>query len=112
MLTVVTDETDDADRTRGLIDPEALGTWMDDQGLPGEGETIESRFISGGASNEIFEIRLGDHRWALRRPPRIVPDGRNETMLREYRIIEALTDTDVEETIARWGEALAVVASG
>ena len=58
--------------------------------LPGDGEPIESRFISGGASNEIFEIRRGDHRWALRRPPRIVPEGRNETMLREYRIIEAL----------------------
>jgi aminoglycoside phosphotransferase (APT) family kinase protein len=32
---------------------------------------------------------------ALRRPPRIVPEGRNETMLREYRLLAALGDTDV-----------------
>lgn len=89
-------------RTAGLIDPVRLGAWMDDHGLPGAGEEIESRFISGGASNEIFEITRGGNRWALRRPPRVVPKGRNETMLREYRIIEALTDTEVPHCRA-WG---------
>ncbi|MEZ5166472.1 MAG: hypothetical protein R2695_08245 [Acidimicrobiales bacterium] len=64
-----TDEADDEARTEGLIDPIALGAWMDGRGLPAPGEPITSRFISGGASNEIFEIRRGDHRWALRRPP-------------------------------------------
>ena len=52
-------------------------------------------FITGGASNELFEIRRGGHRVALRRPPRVVPAGRNETMLREYRLLAALADTDV-----------------
>lgn len=85
----------DGDRTAGLVDPERLGRWMDDQGLPGAGEPVEARFISGGASNEIFEIVRADARFALRRPPRKVPDGRNETMLREYRIIAALADSDV-----------------
>ena len=93
---------DEEARTKGLIDPDALGTWMDGEGFPGEGEPISSRFISGGASNEIFEIKRGDNRWALRRPPRVVPKGRNETMLREYRIIEALTDTPVPHCKA-WG---------
>ncbi|GJM37294.1 MAG: acyl-CoA dehydrogenase [Acidimicrobiales bacterium] len=97
-----TDSGDDEERTKGLIDPERLGAWMDEQGLPGVGETISSRFISGGASNEIFEVSRGDHRWALRRPPREVPKGRNETMLREYRIIDALTDTEVPHCRA-WG---------
>lgn len=64
------DEGAEAERTKGLIDPVALGHWMDDQGLPGRGELVTSRFISGGASNEIFEISRGEHRWALRRPPR------------------------------------------
>ncbi len=32
---------------------------------------------------------------ALRKPPRRVPRGRNETMLREYRVLEALRDSDV-----------------
>ncbi|MEM7212162.1 MAG: phosphotransferase family protein [Pseudomonadota bacterium] len=86
---------DDDTRTEGLIHPERLGRWMDEEGLPGADEPIAARFVSGGASNEIFEIRRGEHRWALRRPPRIVPEGRNETMMREYRIIEALTDSPV-----------------
>ena len=85
----------DAARTAGLVDPERLGAWMDGQGLPGGGEPIASRFVSGGASNEIFEVSRGGHRWALRRPPRRVPPGRNETMMREYRILAALDGTDV-----------------
>ncbi|MGH9029437.1 MAG: phosphotransferase family protein [Acidimicrobiales bacterium] len=68
---------------------------MDERDLPGAGEPLEATFITGGASNELFEIRRGDARMALRRPPRIVPEGRNETMLREYRLLAALAGTDV-----------------
>ncbi len=82
-------------RTAGLVDEERLGRWMDTQDLPGEGEPVTSSFISGGASNEIFEIARGDFHAVLRRPPRIVPKGRNETMLREYRVLHALNGTDV-----------------
>jgi aminoglycoside phosphotransferase (APT) family kinase protein len=92
--------TDDATRTEGLIDPARLGRWMDEQDLPGAGAEISSRFVSGGASNEIFEIARDGHRWALRRPPRVVPEGRNDTMLREFRIISALAHTDVPHTRA------------
>jgi len=97
------DEGAEAERTKGLIDPVSLGRWMDDQGLAGRGEPVTSRFISGGASNEIFEICRGEHRWALRRPPRDVPEGRNEIMMREYRIISALADTDVPHARAAGG---------
>jgi aminoglycoside phosphotransferase (APT) family kinase protein len=85
----------DEERTQGLIDADRLGRWMDAQGLPGAGETVEMRYISGGASNEIFEVRRGSHQTVLRRPPRVVPTGRNETMLREYRVLAALNGTDV-----------------
>ncbi len=68
---------------------------MDAQGLPGRGEPVACRFVTGGASNELFEIRRGDLRLALRRPPAKVPEGRNESMLREYRVLRALADTDV-----------------
>ena len=88
-------------RTVGLVDPLRLGQWLDEEGLPGAGEPVETTFVSGGASNEIFEIRRGEHQWALRRPPRVVPEGRNETMLREYRILTALADTDVPHPTAR-----------
>jgi len=86
---------DDDARTEGLIDRDALGRWMDERGLPGKGEPVETKYLSGGSSNEIFEIRRGEHGLALRRPPRVVPEGRNETMLREYRVLEALNGTDV-----------------
>ena len=83
------------ERTRDLIDAGKLARWMDEQGLPGAGTPLEIGFVSGVASNEIFELRRGDARMALRRPPRRVPRGRNETMLREYRVLRALRDTDV-----------------
>jgi len=86
---------DDDARVDGLIDVSKLSTWMDERELPGSGVPMETRFLSGGASNEIFEIRRGDARMALRRPPRRVPKGRNETMQREYRVLAALANSDV-----------------
>ena len=91
-------EAIESERTAGLVDTSRLAHWMDERGLPGSGEPLEVRFISGGASNEIFELRRGEHRLALRRPPRKVPRGRNETMLREYRVLRALRDSDVPHT--------------
>jgi aminoglycoside phosphotransferase (APT) family kinase protein len=82
------------DRIAGLVDPVRLGQWLNDQGHPGDGEPFV-RHLSGGASNEIFEIIHGGRRMALRRPPRNVPKGRNDTMLREFRILNALNGTDV-----------------
>lgn len=82
-------------RVAGLVDEVQLARWMDARKLPGAGEKIETRFVTGGASNEIFEIRRGEARMALRRPPRLVPKGRNETMLREARVLAALADSDV-----------------
>src|SRR5262245_16168246 len=82
-------------RVAGLVDVERLARWMDAHGLPGEGEKASARFVSGGASNEIFEIQRGSARMALRRPPRVVPKGRNETMLREARVLAALAGSDV-----------------
>ncbi len=89
------EDMSDEERTRDLIDPEVLGRWMDGQGLPGAGEPVELSYISGGASNEIFEVRRGELRMVLRRPPRVVPEGRNDTMMREYRVLHALNGTDV-----------------
>ncbi len=78
-----------------IADPARLAAWLDAQGLPGTGLPLETRFVSGGASNQIFELRRGAWRAALRRPPPELPEGRNETMLREHRVLAALADTDV-----------------
>ena len=85
----------EAERTEGLIDPERLARWLDGAGLPGDGDVPEIIPIGGGASNEIFELRRGGARMVLRRPPRNVPKGRNDTMMREYRVLAALRDTPV-----------------
>ncbi|HET6965891.1 MAG TPA: phosphotransferase family protein [Acidimicrobiales bacterium] len=78
----------------------ALAAWLDTQDLPGAGEPLEVGFISGGSQNEIFEIRRGELHAALRKPPTTAPAPRDEGILREWRIIEALDGTDVPHTAA------------
>lgn len=84
-----------------MIDDARLAQWMDANGLPGVGEPLELRFLSGGTQNEIYEVRRGDFHGALRMPPVGAPDARDAGILREWRIIEALDGTDVPHTPAR-----------
>jgi aminoglycoside phosphotransferase (APT) family kinase protein len=81
------------------VDEAALVTWMDAEGLA-TGAPIEQHYISGGSQNEIFEIRRGDIHAALRKPPSNAPTPRDDGILREWRIIEALDGTDVPHTAA------------
>src|SRR5262249_31025670 len=82
------------------IDFDRLATWMDDIGLPGKGDRLEHRFITGGSQNEIYDIRRGDLHSVLRIPPPGAPPDRDKGILREWRIIEALDGTDVPHTPA------------
>jgi aminoglycoside phosphotransferase (APT) family kinase protein len=81
-----------------VVDTERLGAWMDGVGLPGTGEPIEQRYISGGSQNEIYELRRGELHCAMRIPPTTAPASRDEGIVREWRIIEALDGTDVPHT--------------
>jgi aminoglycoside phosphotransferase (APT) family kinase protein len=83
-----------------VIDFQRLADWMDGLGLPGKGAPLEHHFLSGGTQNEIYEIRRGAERTVLRIPPTGAPAGRDEGILREWRIIEALDGTDVPHTPA------------
>ena len=83
-----------------MIDLDRLARWMDDEALPGKGEPVEYRFIAGGSQNEIYEIRRGELHGALRIPPPPAPESRDDGILREWRIIEALDGTDVPHTPA------------
>ena len=85
-----------------MIDADRLASWMDGAGLA-KGGPVELRFISGGTQNEIYEIRRGDLHCAMRIPPPEAPAPRDEGIVREWRIIEALGGTDVPHT-----EAIAV----
>ncbi|HUE60622.1 MAG TPA: phosphotransferase family protein, partial [Acidimicrobiales bacterium] len=82
------------------LDVSRLGPWMDESGLPGKGEPIEQHFVAGGSQNEIYEIRRGDLHGALRIPPPTAPETRDDGILREWRIIDALGGTDVPHTPA------------
>jgi aminoglycoside phosphotransferase (APT) family kinase protein len=82
------------------IDTTALQGWLDTTDLPGKGAPLECSFVSGGSQNEIYEIRRGDLHGALRMPPRDAPGARDDGILREWRIIEALDGTDVPHTAA------------
>jgi aminoglycoside phosphotransferase (APT) family kinase protein len=79
-----------------------LTAWLDAQGL-GAGAPLEHRYIAGGSQNEIYELRRGDLRCAMRIPPPSAPADRDQGILREWRIIEALGGTDVPHS-----EAIAV----
>ncbi len=83
-----------------MIDIDRLEKWMDDVGLPGQGEPIEQRYLSGGSQNEIYEIRRGPLHGAVRIPPPTAPESRDAGILREWRIIEALDSTEVPHTPA------------
>jgi aminoglycoside phosphotransferase (APT) family kinase protein len=83
-----------------IADTERLSAWMDEAGLPGKGEAIESRYISGGSQNEIYELHRGALHCAMRIPPTTAPASRDEGIVREWRIIEALDGTDVPHTSA------------
>jgi aminoglycoside phosphotransferase (APT) family kinase protein len=83
-----------------VIDIGRLETWMDEVGLPGKGEPIEPRYLTGGSQNEIYEIRRGELHGAVRIPPPTAPDSRDAGILREWRIIEALDGTEVPHTAA------------
>jgi aminoglycoside phosphotransferase (APT) family kinase protein len=85
-----------------ITNVDALVAWMDAQGL-GSGAPLEWRFISGGSQNEIYELRRGDLHCAMRIPPLKAPPDRDNGIVREWRIIEALNGTDVPHT-----EAIAV----
>ena len=83
-----------------MIDVDRLGAWLDDEGLPGKGEPLETAFVSGGTQNEIYEVKRGELHAALRIPPPEAPAPRDEGILREWRIIDALRGTDVPHTPA------------
>jgi aminoglycoside phosphotransferase (APT) family kinase protein len=83
-----------------VIDFDRLATWMDDQGLPGKGDPLETRYVSGGSQNEIYELTRDGIHCVIRIPPATAPADRDKGIIREWRIIEALDGTEVPHTEA------------
>jgi aminoglycoside phosphotransferase (APT) family kinase protein len=83
-----------------VIDFDRLATWMDDRDLPGKGQPIEHSLLSGGTQNVIYDVRRGEARAVLRMPPPEAPADRDQGIMREWRIVQALDGTDVPHTPA------------
>lgn len=77
-----------------LIDEEALCRWLDVRGL-GTGAPLSFEPLSNGRSNVMFSISRGAHRWVLRRPRNVAVERADDLMRREFRLLTALSGTDV-----------------
>ncbi len=77
-----------------LVDADALGRWLDGQGLE-SGRPIVVEPLTGGRSNAMFVVERGASRWVLRRPARVAVERADAGMRREYRILSALAGTPV-----------------
>jgi aminoglycoside phosphotransferase (APT) family kinase protein len=81
----------ESEDTRGIVDPERLGRFLD-EALGGNETTTVEKHIAG-FSNETFFVYRGGQAYVLRRPPRgpILPTAHD--VAREYRFLHALHGT-------------------
>lgn len=77
-----------------MVDLEALGRWMDDQGLPG-GTITGARALAGGTQNLLMRFTRGGRDYVLRRGPRHLRRASNDVMRREARVLQALAGSGV-----------------
>ena len=77
------------------LDLAALTTWLDARHPGLRTGDLSGEVIAGGKSNLTYRVSDGASTWALRRPPlaHVLPTAHD--MVREYRVISALRDTDV-----------------
>src|SRR5580704_781346 len=68
---------------------------MAGQDLPGSGPVTGAVKLKGGSQNNIFLLRRGPELMVLRRPPLHLRPNSDETMVREARVLAALSGTDV-----------------
>jgi aminoglycoside phosphotransferase (APT) family kinase protein len=96
------DPIDPDARDAELIDIDRLDEWIGDR-LEGQGEamTAERLGAATGIANALFLLRRGEHRWVLRRPPRVKNDPSASNVVREWRILRALEGTPVPHPTPR-----------
>jgi aminoglycoside phosphotransferase (APT) family kinase protein len=78
----------------GLIDWPKLSAWLEAH-APGSGPVTSARKLAGGVQNNVFLITRGADSFVLRRPSKHVRPGSNETMLKEARVLAALSGSAV-----------------
>jgi len=76
------------------VDLDALRNWMDERGLE-SGSLEEVQLLAGGTQNILLRFKRGGRDFVLRRPPEHLRKNSNKTMLREARVLEAISGSDV-----------------
>jgi aminoglycoside phosphotransferase (APT) family kinase protein len=77
------------------LDADDLGRWLDANNAPGDGERPVLDRLTGGSQNTLYLIRRGDERMVLRMPGSNADQARLDGLLREIRLVRALSGTDV-----------------
>jgi len=77
------------------LDAEALSAWLGRRLELADDPPLQAELIAGGRSNLTYLLRSGERMWVLRRPPlgRRLPTA--HSMLRERRVLDALSGTGV-----------------
>lgn len=89
------------DDFNGLLKWPELNDWIEESDVPGHGPVLSVKQIAGGSQNNLFLLRRDQAELVLRRPPRHLRKGSNETMVREARLLRALAGSDVPHATLR-----------
>jgi aminoglycoside phosphotransferase (APT) family kinase protein len=77
------------------LDGGVLGRWLDANGAPSSGEVPSLQQLKGGSQNTLYLIERGGQRMVLRMPGTRADAARIDGLLREIRLVRALSGTDV-----------------
>ncbi|OBF52669.1 acyl-CoA dehydrogenase [Mycobacterium sp. 852002-53434_SCH5985345] len=77
------------------LDAGVLARWLDANGAPGDGEEPRLEQLKGGSQNTLYLLDRGGERMVLRMPGARADAARIDGLLREIRLVRALSGTDV-----------------
>lgn len=77
------------------VDAQALTDWLDTQAI-GTGPISNAVRLTGGTQNILLRFTRDGHDYVLRRPPLVPRPGNDKLMMREGRLLAALTDSAVQ----------------
>ena len=80
---------------RPQLDAAALGRWLDSQDVPGSAEPPLLQPLGGGSQNTLYRFEWGGRQMVLRMPGARADAARIDGLLREIRLVRALSGSDV-----------------
>ncbi|GAA0253585.1 phosphotransferase family protein [Haladaptatus pallidirubidus] len=89
----MTDDHSDEEYFERLVDKESLQQYLQEN--LGEAAIFEIEQHQAGHSNETLFLTWGDQEYVIRRPPPGETAEKAHDVLREYKVVSALQDTDV-----------------